>query len=913
MNCFSQVISNSGAVANITSGTVISNASDVGNTSGTISNSGTITMSGNLTNSGTINGSGLINLPGNLTNNATFTGNSVTFNGTTSILGSAVSSFNDVTIAGGSSLTAYSGNMNIAGNFTNNGTFTHNSGTATFNGSSAQTIGGGDLSDFYNITLNNSSGASILRDEHLINTLTISNGTFTTTGYDFTLLSNSSGTARIAAIPSGANLTGNINMLRYTGTGPTDWRFLGAPVSGATIADWADDFATSGFTGSTCPACAFKSIYWYDETQPGDKDQFGYVAATNVTNPLYVGRGYWVYLGPNPKTFAVKNTPNKFTQSIPVTFTSSSAGITHDGWNLVSNPYPCALDWNSANWTKTKLDNAIYIYNSSTGSYASYVSGVGVNGGTQYIPSSQAFWVHTNAASPVLTAVENVKSTSANPVFLKTNPQNISHYPLAFKDFPVPLNANTIPNSIKLTAKGGGYEDETFIRFLPGATDSFDVQYDAYKMWGTLNLASVINDSLDLSINSLPDLTSDVTVKMRLTIPTNKSGNYSIRRDSTLMLPMSSCLILEDLANGSMTDLRANISYSFTISDTTAAPRFLLHVYAPITKQAVNTHCASDSTGMAIAMGTGSGPWTYTWKDSIGTILKTTISSSTADTLFNLPKGLYWVEVSSGVCGTVKDTLRINSSSNLLVMVNYSDVSCYGANDGSAYTTLSGGIAPFTYSWSSGQTASAITNLSAGNYSVTVIDSNGCSQTQFIIISQPNLLAAAFTPGADTVNLFISGTDSFTNTSSGALSWLWNFGDGSPADTAMNTSHTYTAVGTYTVMLIAQNGNCSDTSYKVIEVIYDNLTGANVLFTSSDVNVMYGNGEVYLDFDLPAITDVSISIYSLLGEKIGTQYEEHIRKKRVRLETSLLSAGIYISVSSMKEAVISKKIMLPGR
>lgn len=529
-----QVLSNNGAVGTILAGTVV-NGGTVTNTSGTISNSGTLTLTADLTNAATINGSGM---------------------------------------------------YNVAGNFTNNSIFTAGTSTVTFNGSSAQSISGSAVTSFNSIVQSNSAGVSLSQHANLVDELNISSGTFTTTGFNFTLISDASRTARIAAIPTGANLSGNIIMQRYTGTGPTDWRFFSSAVSGVTIADWADDFATSGFTGSTQPGSSFVSIYSYNESVAGVKDN-GFVAATSTANSIVVGSGYWVYLGPNPVTYELTGPPNTFTISPTITY-SVSGGIDEDGWNLIANPYPSAIDWDDANWTKTNVDNAVYIYNSSTGNFASYIAGAGLNGGSRYIASQQGFWIKANAAGPAITLVENVKADQ-DPSYLKSFPgENVSYSPMAFQDFPIPPNTNSIPNSIKLTASGNGLDDETLIRFMPGASINFDGNYDAWKLQNlnpsSPNISSVVNGQVDIAINSLPALNADVAIPIRMIVPSE--GTYSIRRDSTLMIPLNSCIILEDLANGNMIDLRSTISYSFTISDTTNAPRFILHI------------CDSVSTGI---------------------------------------------------------------------------------------------------------------------------------------------------------------------------------------------------------------------------------------------------------------------------------------------------------------------------
>lgn len=863
----------------------------------------------NVTITGTLAGhSTNMNVVGNWINNGTFNHNNgtVTFNGTTTISGTGTSNFGGVTISG--TLNAPSGNINIAKNFTNNGTFNHNNGTVTFNGTAAQNIGGTVITDFYGMTHAGSGGLSLAQDVNLIDVLSITSGTFTTTGYNFTLKSTASRTARIAPISAGANISGNIIHERYSGTGPTDWRFLCSSVSGNTLQDWNNEIVTSGFTGSDFPSMPFVSIWWYDETQPGNLDMFGFQPATNVTDPVVAGRGYWVYLGPNPVTFNSIGNPYKFSQSPTVTYTNSGS-IDDDGWNLVANPYPSAIDWDNANWTKSNLDNAIYVYNSSTGSYASYVGGVGTNGGSRYIASQQAFYVKANAASPSLGAVENVKA-STNPSHLKmAHTPNTSLYPMAFKDFPIPQNTNNNPNSILLTASGGGYDDETFIQFTPAGTNDFDETLDAFKLFGSLNLTSVQDDTIDYSINRMPALTSDVSVKLRLTVPA--TGTYSIRRDSILMLPLSSCIFLEDLANGNMTDLRQNISYTFSISDTVTVPRFMLHIYAPIVKKSFPVSCYGLNNGMAIATGTGTGPWNYVWKDANGNVIQSKNNVSTSDTLFNQQAGIYTVEVSGAACGTVSDTITISSPAPLEITASFTDVSCNGMNDGTAFVSVAGGTQPYSYLWSNGSTALAASGLATGDYTITITDANGCTATLNASVSAP--VDADFILNKDTLYLSQNDTAFFTNNSSGALFYQWNFGDLSPADSSLNPFHYYSASGTYTVTLIASDSSCYDTISYTVVVLDSLLTSVTDAGSGNNFSVYYSSGEILLSFDLKDKEDILVAVYDILGKEIYFRKMHQVLKNVMRLNAGKFLPGTYFVTVTTTAGLLSRKLIIPSR
>ncbi len=189
-----------------------------------------------------------ITVAGNWTNNGTFVPGkgTVFFNGTSAISGTTLShNFNSVTVNSSKSLTAPSGNMNIGGNWINNGTFIHNNGTVTFNGIADQNMTTGTGSPFYNLTIQNSStGITLLDNVTVSKTLTLTDG-IVTTGINY-LISTSTIPADVTGYSSGSFVFGNLR--RYISNGNT----YALPVGGGiTPAEYHRADLTSNITGGT--------------------------------------------------------------------------------------------------------------------------------------------------------------------------------------------------------------------------------------------------------------------------------------------------------------------------------------------------------------------------------------------------------------------------------------------------------------------------------------------------------------------------------------------------------------------------------------------------------------------------------------------------------------------------------------
>ncbi|MBK8846394.1 MAG: hypothetical protein IPO27_07545 [Bacteroidetes bacterium] len=138
---------------------------------------------------------------------------------------------------------------------------------------------------------------------------------------------------------------------------------------------------------------------------------------------------------------------------------------------------------------------------------------------------------------------------------------------------------------------------------------------------------------------------------------------------------------------------------------------------------------------------------------------------------------------------------------------------CFGGATGTATSTPAGGTGPYTYLWNDGaaQTTATATGLSAGTYTVTVTDNNGCTSTCSYTVTEPTALTCV---GSGT-NVSCNGGNNGTATSPPAggtspYTYLWSNGQ-------TNATATGLIAGTYTATVTDANGCTTSCSYPVTE------------------------------------------------------------------------------------------------
>ena len=222
--------------------------------------------------------------------------------------------------------------------------------------------------------------------------------------------------------------------------------------------------------------------------------------------------------------------------------------------------------------------------------------------------------------------------------------------------------------------------------------------------------------------------------------------------------------------------------YSYTIIDSNGCTvNDSIIILEPIeltsTISSINiTNCIIDDGAIDLNVGGGTGQISYTWNNG-----------STNEDLVNLSAGTYIVVISDSNGCILTDTAVIDNYVSLLSislsspLYNGENLNCYADNSGSISSTTTGGVGQLIYTWSNGQTATSISNLSAGTYSLNIIDGLGCSATESIILSQPDELTSTYTKtdvscfnandGSAIVNFFGGTTGSVPGDTNYILGW----------------------------------------------------------------------------------------------------------------------------------------------
>ncbi len=390
------------------------------------------------------------------------------------------------------------------------------------------------------------------------------------------------------------------------------------------------------------------NIYKYNEPLGSDNWLNGWEQALNET--IQTGIGYDVKKNIDSE-IRMEGEFNTGDIIIDLTNTNGSEIPEHEGWNLVGNPYPSAIDWDApTGWTKTNISNAIYIWDKKLQNFVTYVGGVGANGGTNLIPPMQGFFVKvSNPGTGQLIMTNEIRNNSTSTT-LKAG--------------------GNFSNELKIKLSGNSYSDEAVVRLKHSALQSFDMELDAEKKFSPNNEVPQIytygQETAPLAINSLPDNNEYYQIKLYTTF--TKAGEYTLNIGGIYDFDYTKTLYLEDLATEEIISIDDIQSYTFSSAPANDSARFILHINMPLS---VNYKVKHVSAGQ-----TNDGAIDLTILGGSRPILDIKWSNgSTVEDLENLEPGIYTILITDFNNNTIKETITVQqkASDGSLVSLNTSD------------------------------------------------------------------------------------------------------------------------------------------------------------------------------------------------------------------------------------------------
>ncbi|MBU1719067.1 MAG: PKD domain-containing protein, partial [Bacteroidetes bacterium] len=242
------------------------------------------------------------------------------------------------------------------------------------------------------------------------------------------------------------------------------------------------------------------------------------------------------------------------------------------------------------------------------------------------------------------------------------------------------------------------------------------------------------------------------------------------------------------------------------------------------------------------------------------------------------------------------------------------------AGDSILYNNSSTGATDFEWIFEGGAPASStlnnpgyITYPTAGQYDVTLIAVNGSqSDTTTLadyihIYEQP---VAAFSATDDTLylpNAFVA----FTNQSQGATSYIWTFGDAS-SSTETDPWHIYDTTGVYTVVLIANNGACSDSIVSTDAIVVLVISSASAETGEENVRIFPQPVKEYINITLPSgfSGEVRVTITDMTGNIVLAKQCEVVQGSPNIINLHGIAPGNYLLSVSSGESTYSSLLIL---
>ncbi len=513
-------------------------------------------------------------------------------------------------------------------------------------------------------------------------------------------------------------------------------------------------------TGST--ACA-SSSFTINATPNNVGDSINWYAAANGGTSLFTGNSY--------NTPTISSTTTYYAEE-KIAGAVYHVGATND--NIGTNSNPNANHYLVFNCTAPILLQSVYVYSQSAGNRTIELrdsNGTVLQSTVINIPNSSTR-ITLNFSLPAERNLQlGISTSTTNVNFIRNN--SGGNYP--YTNGPVSITGNDIAN--------GAYYYYFYDWILKG-DDCYSLRTPTVVAINSsgkspayiTNLPSTLNtcspNTITLNANTGSGLTyqwfnagAPINTATNSSYTTSASGNYSVSVNAP----------------------------GCSSADTSAIDT--VNVFTPPTVLATAAGNTTFCQGGSVTIN-ASGANTYSWSNS-----------QKGNSISVNQSGNYTVTgTDNNGCTGVSSAVAVTVNPNPVIIITPSSSTTF-CQGGSVTLTASGSNSG-NYTWSNSQTTNPITVNQSGNFTVSSINSNNCTGTSANTTVIVNPLPVVNIGVVSNTN----GIVQFGNSTTGATSYSWNFGDGGSDNTATPT-YQYTSSGTYHVVLTATSADgCIDSS-----------------------------------------------------------------------------------------------------
>jgi hypothetical protein len=209
-----------------------------------------------------------------------------------------------------------------------------------------------------------------------------------------------------------------------------------------------------------------------------------------------------------------------------------------------------------------------------------------------------------------------------------------------------------------------------------------------------------------------------------------------------------------------------------------------------------------------------------------------------------------------------------------------------------------------SYTWSTGATTQTIQLTATGTATVTTTNADACAG---VGASTPITVTFTQTPSAQGAYTTSGNVATFTNTSTGATGYSWDFGDFTNSSAAAPV-HAFASNGDYSVVLTAINGNCTDTTVLTVAIT----VSVEELIGLGNINV-YPNPaseSITLSFDNQLGNSIEISLVDALGRSVASETIQSLGLNELGLNLSTISNGMYTLKLTSNNNIVTRKVIV---